>query len=94
MAMAIQYTLFNSVTRQTVIVYLSGVTVTGAAFGPTVSPGYTLTGSADFNRDGNPDYLLFNPSTRSTAIWYLENNVFLSSANGPILPLGWSLVAP
>jgi hypothetical protein len=68
--------------------YLSGV------YGPTITSGYTLSGTADFNGDRNPDFLLFNPSTLGTAIWYLNNNVLVSGAYGPTLPAGWSVVAP
>jgi hypothetical protein len=53
-----------------------------------------LTGTADFNGDGKPDYLLYNSSTRQTAIWYMNNNVFAGGAFGPTLPTGWNLVAP
>jgi hypothetical protein len=49
--------------------------------------------TADFNRDGKPDYALYKPTTRQTAIWYLNNNVFAGSAWGPRLPAGWGLVA-
>jgi hypothetical protein len=53
-----------------------------------------LVATADFNRDGSPDYALYNAGTRQTAIWYLNNNVYVSSANGPTLPASWSLIAP
>jgi hypothetical protein len=88
------YLLFNPSTRQSAIWYLSGVTVVGGAFGPTIASGYELTGTADFNGNGSPDYVLYNSSTRRTAIWYLNNNTFIGGAWGPILPAGWSLVAP
>ena len=65
-----------------------------SAFGPTIASGYELTGTADFNRDGKPDYVLYNPSTRQTVLYYLNNNVYVSSAYGPTLSAGWSLVAP
>lgn len=79
---------------QTAIWYLSGATITSGVFGPTLADGYSLTGAADFNGDGKPDYVLENPSTRQTAIWYLNNNVFAGGAFGPTLPAGWSLFAP
>ena len=77
-----------------VIWYLSGTTRIGSAFGPTIAAGYNLSGAADFNRDGKPDYLLFNPSTRQTAIWYLNNNVRIGTAVGPTLAAGYTLAAP
>jgi hypothetical protein len=86
--------LFNSATRQTVIGYLSGATLIGAALGPTLPMNWQLVAAADFNGGGNPDYVLYNASTRRTAVWYLNNNVFAGSAFGPTIPAGWSLVAP
>jgi hypothetical protein len=74
--------------------YLSGVTFAGSAFGPSIASGYELTGTADFDRGGSPDFVLYNPITRRTALYYLNNNVYLSGAAGPILPAGWNLVAP
>ena len=56
-------------------------------------PAAGLSGVADFNSDGHPDYVLYNSDTRQTAIWYLNNNVYISAAYGPTLPVGWSLVA-
>ena len=53
-----------------------------------------LIGTADFNRDGKPDYLLYNPSTRQTAILYINISVYMGGAYGPTLPSGWSVVAP
>ncbi|HEU5246468.1 MAG TPA: hypothetical protein VFU09_05200, partial [Candidatus Udaeobacter sp.] len=86
------YALFNPITRQTAIWYLSGVTFIGGAYGPTLPSGWALVATGDFNGGGNPDYVLYKASTRQTAIWYLNNNVFVSSAYGPTLPAGWSLV--
>jgi hypothetical protein len=90
----LDYLLFNSSTRQTVIWYLSGTVRIGSAVGPTLPAGWNLLGVADFNRDGKPDYLLFNPGTRQTAIWYLSNNVHIAGAVGPTLLAGWAVVAP
>jgi len=70
------------------------ITFFSAAYGPTIASGYLLSGVADFNLDGHPDYLLYSATTRQTAIWYLNNNVFLRGAFGPTLPVGWTLVAP
>jgi hypothetical protein len=62
------------------------------AYGPTIASGYALVGTADFNRDGHPDYVLYNSVSRQTAIWYLNDNVYVSGAYGPTPPAGWSLV--
>ena len=62
---------------------------------PTPPPidrsGWNLITTADFNRNGNPDYVLHNVSTQRTMIWYLNNNVYVSAAYGPSLPSGWQL---
>jgi FG-GAP-like repeat len=71
---------------------LSGPTLIGAAWGPTVPSGWELVGTADFNGDGKPDYVLFNATIRQTAIWYLDNNVLTGGDFGPTLPNGWNLV--
>jgi hypothetical protein len=55
--------------------------------------GWSLITTADFNRNGKPDYALYNANTRNTAIWYLNNNVYVSATYGPTLPNGWQLVA-
>jgi hypothetical protein len=70
---------------------LSGPTFIGSAYGPGVPSGWIFAATADFNRDGKPDYLLYAPGGRRTAIWYLNNNVFVGSAYGPTIPPGWSL---
>jgi hypothetical protein len=88
------YLQFNSMSLRSGIWYISGRTLLGGAYGPTVASGYQLRGAADFNADGKPDYALFNAATRQSAIWYLNNNVYVSAAYGPTLPIGWSLVAP
>jgi hypothetical protein len=64
----------------------------GSASGPIPPAGWTVAGTADFNKDGHPDYLLFNPTSRATVIWYMNNNVHVSGASGPTLPGGWNLV--
>jgi hypothetical protein len=83
--------------HQTVIWYLDGTDVIGAAYGPTIATGYNLVGTSDFNRDGwpdYPDYLLLNPSTRQTVIWYLQQGIPAGTAFGPTLPAGWTVAAP
>jgi hypothetical protein len=71
----------------------NNVLVSGA-YGPTLPAGWTLIGTADFNRDGKTDFVLFNPSTRQTALWYLSNNSLISGAYGPVVTSGWALTAP
>jgi hypothetical protein len=88
------YVLFNPVTGQTLIGYLSGTTLIKSAYGPTIPRGWALVATADFDGDYYPDYLLYNASSRQTAIWYLNDNVLVGSAFGPTLPAGWSLVGP
>src|SRR5512133_874720 len=53
--------------------------------------GWTLITTADFNRDGKPDYVLYNANTRNTAVWYMNDNIFVSGAWSPTLSLGWGL---
>src|SRR6266513_2481006 len=86
------YLLCNPRTGQTVIGYLSGPTLIGAAFGLTLPALWTLVGAADFNGDGKPDYLLYNVNTRETAICYLDNDICIGAARGPTLPSIWTLV--
>ena len=86
--------LFNASNGQTAIWYLSGRTLIGTAYGPSVPSGWALVATGKFNPGGSPDYVLYNVNTRQTAIWYLNNNVFVSSAFGPTISPGWSLVGP
>jgi hypothetical protein len=86
--------LLNPVTLQTVIWYMNNNVHVSGAYGPTLLPGWSLAGVADFNGDGKPDYLLLNPVTLQTVIWYMNRNVHVSGAYGPTLPAGWSLIAP
>ena len=88
------YALFHAATGSTAVGYLSGLTLIGAAWGPTIPGGWLLAATADSNGDGKPDYVLYNAATRQTAIWYLNNNVYVGGAFGPTLPAGWSLTAP
>ena len=88
------YVLFQVATGKTAVWFLSGGTLVGSAYGPTLPSGWVLAGVADFNLNGKPDYVLFRPSTRQTAIWYLNGTVFVSSAVGPTLPSGWELISP
>ena len=86
------YAFFNSTSGQTVVGYLSGAAIVGAAFGPSISGRWQLVAVADFDGNGHPDYLLYHASTRQTAIGYLENNILVNAALGPTLPAGWSLI--
>jgi hypothetical protein len=87
------YLLHNSSTRETAIWYLNNSLFISGAYGPTLSPGWSLESVADFNLDSHPDYALFAPSTDRTAIWYLNNNVLINALYGPTLPAGWTLIA-
>jgi len=59
-----------------------------AAFGPTVPIEWPLVATANFDRDGNPDYVLYNPASGETTIGYLTNNILVNAALGPTLPDG------
>ena len=85
------YLLFNPVTRQTAAWFLSGTSVIGGGYGPTLPASWSLIGANDFNRDGWADLLLANVNTRQTALWYLNVITFASAAFGPTLPPGWIL---
>jgi hypothetical protein len=50
--------LFNSMTGETTIWYLSGPTLIGTANGLAVPTGWVFAATAGFNGDGNPDYAL------------------------------------
>jgi glucose/arabinose dehydrogenase len=86
------YVLQNANTRQTAIWYLSNNVFIGSAFGPTLTPGWSLGALADFNLDSHSDYALFAPNTHQTAIWYLSGPTLMGSAYGRTLPNGWELV--
>jgi len=85
------YVLHSANTRQTAIWYLNNNVYVSAAYGPTLVPGWTLSGLADFNRDSRSDYALFAPNTNQTALWYLSGPTLIGSAFGPTLPNGWEL---
>jgi FG-GAP-like repeat len=86
------YLLLNPGTRQNAFWYLRDAVYAGAAGSPTLPPGWTILGSADFDSDGQPDYLLFNSTTRQTAIWYLNGGRLVKGAYAPALPAGWTVV--
>jgi FG-GAP repeat. len=86
--------VFNATTGDTVIWYMSGVTRIGSRVGPTIPASFEVTGLADFDGNGRPDYLLYNSSTRQTRVWYLDNYLLIGNAAGPTIWNGWSVVAP
>lgn len=99
------YVLYNPTTRQTTIWFLGiddyynfGVSLKtffmGSASAPTIPGGYSLVGTADFNRDGTPDYVLFNATTQQASIWYLSRTLngaafFLTSGRRINIPAGY-----
>jgi len=85
------YVLHSANTRQTAIWYLNNNVYVSAAYGPTLVPGWILSGVADFNRDSHSDYALFAPNTNQTALWYLSGPTLIGNAFGPTLPNGWEL---
>jgi len=85
------YVLNSTNTRQTAIWYLNNNVYVSAAYGPTLVPGWILSGVADFNRDSHSDYALFAPNTNQTALWYLSGPTLVGNAFGPTLPNGWEL---
>jgi hypothetical protein len=85
------YVLHGANTRQTAIWYLNNNVYVSAAYGPTLVPGWILSGVADFNRDSRSDYALFAPNTNQTALWYLSGPTLIGNAFGPTLPNGWEL---
>ena len=85
------YVLHSANTRQTAIWYLNNNVYVSAAYGPTLVPGWILSGVADFNRDSHSDYALFAPNTNQTALWYLSGPTLVGNAFGPTLPNGWEL---
>lgn len=89
----LDYVLYNSSTRRTVIWYLHGNTLSSSAYGPIIPAGWTLAAVADVNRNGKPDFVLYNANTRQTAIWFLNNAALVSTAYGPALPADWTLNA-
>jgi hypothetical protein len=86
------FVLKNPSTRQTAIWYLNNNVYIGGSYGPTLVPGWALSGLADFNRDSRSDYALFAPNTNQTALWYLSGPMFIAGAYGPTLPSVWELV--
>ena len=53
----------------------------------TLPIGWPLEGTADFDRDGHPDYVVYYPPAHVTVIAYMNNNVVAGVAVGPTLPL-------
>jgi hypothetical protein len=90
------YVLYNAGTRQTAIWYLNNNVYIGGGYGPTLPPGWSLVGAADFNGDGHADYVLFHPSSGYTAICYFSGITLIGAAWGRPFPAagGWVLIAP
>jgi hypothetical protein len=73
---------------------MNGATYLGNAKAPSLPVGWAVSGVADFNGDGQPDFLLYNAATRRTYLWYQDGPTMLGGTYGPTLPAGWTLVAP
>ncbi len=87
------YLLLNPSNNQTALWYFREAAFATSAPGPTLPADWTVSTSADFNTDGQPDYVLFNSTNRKTAVWYLNDGAFITGAYGPPLPVGWNLVS-
>jgi hypothetical protein len=70
------YALFSPAMGKTAIWYLSGATVTGGAYGPTLPARWQLMAIGDFNNDGHPDFVIYNSATRQTANLVLKQQRF------------------
>jgi hypothetical protein len=53
--------------------------------------GWSVVGTADFNRDGKSDFVLFNSTTRQSAIWYMSGATRISATYGPTIASGFVL---
>jgi predicted acyl esterase len=96
------YVLYNSITRQTVVWYLTtdpdgNFIINRGVSGPTINSGWQLQAVADFNHDSTPDYVLYNSTTRQTVVWYLlvgANGISVNGGvSGPTINSGWQLQA-
>lgn len=87
------YAVFTPNNNQTLLAYLSGPTVVGAATARHFHPIGNSWRAVDFNGDGSPDFLLYKADTGQTAILYLQNNILSGAALGPTIPPGWTLLA-
>jgi hypothetical protein len=89
------YLLFAPGTGQTAIWYLAAATFVNSHYGPSVGNGTgdtNLVGTADFNRDGKPDYLVF--AVQNTVVWHEDDYRNVNSHYGPTIPHGWTLTQP
>jgi FG-GAP-like repeat len=86
----------NLKTPKTAIWYLNNNVFISSASGPTLPSFWFLVDTADFNRDGHPDYLLLDSgSSPDTEILYLSGRTLVGSARGPSVPRvpsGWGWV--
>jgi hypothetical protein len=79
----------------TQIFYIRNRSKVRQANGPPIPRGWHLSGAADFNQDGHPDYLLFTlQRPQRTAIWYLNDNILINTAYGPDINRDWNLWLP
>ena len=75
------YALFNSSSGQTAILYLSGPTLIGGAYGPRHSHWLGACGdSAILTGMATRTTCYTTLAARQTAIWYLNNNTYVSGA--------------
>ncbi len=85
----------NDTTRDVALWYMGGAQ--GSTFLGQVyigsTPGWSLRGVADFNRDGVPDLLWQNDTTRQVTVWFMggvQGNTYLSQNYIGATP-GWTL---
>ena len=95
--------LHNPVTQQVAFWLMTGTTVMGGAFAllngtiATLPPNWQVSGTGDFNADGQPDLVLHNPVTQQVAFWLMTGTTVMDGAfallNGTIatLPPGWQV---
>lgn len=94
----VDYLLFKPGTGETAIWYLSGGNFVNSQYGPSVGSGSSdfgdarLVGTADFNRDGKPDYLVLD--FQMTVLWHEDDYRNVDSSYGPTIPDGWTLTQP
>lgn len=53
---------------------------------------WTIKGTGDFNRDGQPDILWQHKTTRQLGTWFLNGNTVIGGGSLPTPSLGWDVV--